>query len=148
MKIILLKDIPKVGKKYETKEISDGYALNMLIPKGLAVSATSEMVKKINLEKSKIEGEKKINQELLLKNLETLEGKTVTISEKANDKGHLFASVHIPEILKAIKNELRIDIPSESIVLDKPIKELGTHEITVKTDIKSIKFNLDIKSNK
>lgn len=148
MKIILLKDIPKVGKKYETKEISDGYALNMLIPKGLAVNATSEIIKKISIEKSKIEGEKKINHELLLKNLETLEGKTVTISEKANDKGHLFASVHIPEILKAIKNELRIDIPSESIILDKPIKEIGVHEIMVKTDIKSIKFNLDIKPNK
>ena len=86
MKIILLKDVPKVGKRYETKEISDGYALNLLIPKGLAVAATSDMVKKFELERSRDEGERKIRQELLLKNLKELEGVTVTMTEKANEK--------------------------------------------------------------
>ncbi len=146
MKIILLKDIAKVGKKYETKEISDGYALNMLIPKGLAVAATPDMIKKISIEKAKHEGEKKMNDELLIKNLGELEGKTVTINEKANEKGHLFAGVHIPEILKAINDSLRLQIPSDSIQVSKPIKEVGNHEIVVKTEHKTIKFNLDIKS--
>lgn len=146
MKIILLKDVPKVGKRYETKEISDGYALNLLIPKGLAVAATSDMVKKFELERSRDEGERKIRQELLLKNLKELEGVTVTMTEKANEKGHLFAGVHKPEIIPAIQKQTRIQIDAEHMILEKPIKEVGVHEIQVKVGDKSIKFNLDIKA--
>ncbi|MEK7184868.1 MAG: 50S ribosomal protein L9, partial [Patescibacteria group bacterium] len=113
MKIILLKDIAKVGKKYETKDISDGYAINLLIPKGLAVPATSEMLKKISLERSLIDGEKKIHDELLHKNMLALDGITVSIVEKANEKGHLFAGVHVIENVKAILKQTRIQIPSE-----------------------------------
>ena len=147
MKIILLKDIAKVGKKYETKDISDGYAINLLIPKGLAVPATSEMLKKISLERSLIDGEKKIHDELLHKNMLALDGITVSMVEKANEKGHLFAGVHVIEIVKAILNQTRIQIPSELIVLDKPIKEIGIHEIMLNSNGKIIKFNLDIKAD-
>lgn len=145
MKIILLKDIPKVGKRYETKNISDGYAINMLIPKGLAVAATADVAKRIELEKARDEGEKKIHQELLLKNLSELNGVTVVMTEKANDKGHLFAAVHKPEVVAAIQAQTRLQIDPQYIVLDKPIKELGAHEIEVKANNKSIKFNLEIK---
>lgn len=145
MKIILLKDIPKVGKRYETKNISDGYAINMLIPKGLAVAATADVAKRIELEKARDEGEKKIHQELLLKNLSELNGVTVAITEKANDKGHLFAAVHKPEVVAAIQAQTRLQIDPQYIILDKPIKELGVHEIEVKANNKSIKFNLEIK---
>jgi len=146
MKIILLKDVAKVGKRYETKEISDGYALNLLIPKGLAVAATSDMVKKFELERSRDEGERKIRQELLLKNLKELEGVTVTMTEKANEKGHLFAGVHKLEIIPEIQKQTRIQIDAEHMILEKPIKEVGVHEIQVKVGDKSIKFNLDIKA--
>lgn len=146
MKIILLKDIPKVGKRYDTKDISDGYALNLLIPKGLAVAATADVVKRIELEKARDEGEKKVHQELLIKNLSELEGKTVSMVEKANDKGHLFAAVHKLEVVSAIQRQTRLQIDAEYIALDKPIKEVGTHEITVKAAGKSIRFNLDIKA--
>lgn len=146
MKIILLKDVPKVGKKYEVKNISDGYALNLLIPKGLAISATADAMKRIELERSKEEGEKKVHQELLLKNISQLDGQTITMLEKANDKGHLFAGVHKLEIIPAIEKQTRLQIDAEHIVLDKPIKETGIHEITVKVGEKSVKFNLDIKA--
>ena len=146
MKIILLKDVQKVGRKYEMKEISDGYALNLLIPRGLAVAATKDTVKRIELEKSRDEGEKKIHQELLLKNLSELSGVTITMSEKANEKGHLFAGVHKLEIIPAIQKQTRLQIEAEHMVLDKPIKEVGLHEITVKAGEKTIKFNLDIKA--
>ena len=146
MKIILLKDIPKVGKRYETKEISDGYALNLLIPKGLAVAATPDVIKRVELEKARDEGEKKVHQELLVKNLGELNGKTVSMVEKANDKGHLFAAAHKLEVVSAIQKQTRLQIDAEYIVLDKPIKEVGTHEIEVKAAGKSIKFNLEIKA--
>ena len=146
MKIILLKDVSKVGKKYEIKDISDGYALNLLIPRGLAVSATPDAIKRIELEKSRDVGEKQIHQELLLKNLEELNGITITMVEKANEKGHLFAGVHKPEIIPAILEQTRLQIDAEHMILDKPIKEIGLHEIVVKVGEKSIKFNLDIKA--
>lgn len=145
MKIILLKDVPKVGRKYELKEISDGYALNLLIPKGLAIAATKDAIKRIDLEKSRDEGEKKVHQELLFKNLEELSGATIVMTEKANEKGHLFAGVHKLEIIPAIQKQTRIQIDPEHIVLDKPIKEIGIHQVEVKVGEKSVKFNLDIK---
>lgn len=146
MKIILLKDVAKVGRKFETKEISDGYALNLLIPRGLAVAATPDVVKRIELEKSKLEGEMKLHNELLLKNLKELDGVTVTMTEKANDKGHLFAGVHKLEIIPAIQKQTRLQIDSENIILDKPIKEIGVHAIEVRAGNTSVKFNLDIKA--
>jgi large subunit ribosomal protein L9 len=146
MKIILLKDIPKVGRKYDEKNIADGYALNMLIPKGLAIAATPDVLKRINLEKARDEGERKIRQDLILKNLGDLDGKVITIEEKANEKGHLFAQVHKPEIVEAIEKQTRLEIDQEHIMLDKHIKEVGEHQIIVKAGNKSIKFNLDIKA--
>jgi large subunit ribosomal protein L9 len=146
MKIILLKDVPKVGRKYEMKDISDGYALNLLIPKGLAIAATKDAIKRIDLEKSRDEGEKRVHQELLLKNLAELAGVTISMTEKANEKGHLFAGVHKLEIIPAIQKQTRLQIDAEHIVLDKPIKEIGVHEIQVRVGEKSIKFNLDIKA--
>lgn len=146
MKIILLKDVPKVGKKYDIKNISDGYAQNLLIPKGLAVIATGEVLKRIELEKAHDQGEKLMHQELLLKNLNDLDGLTITMVEKANEKGHLFASVHIPEIISAIEKQTRLQIDAKHFVLDKHIKEIGIHIIEIKTELKSIKFNLDIKA--
>lgn len=145
MKIILLKDVPKVGKRYDIKEISDGYALNLLIPKGLAISATPEAIKRIESERSKEEGERKIRQELLLKNIKELDGVTVTMTEKANDKGHLFAGVHKMEIIPVIEKQTRLQIDAEHMVLEKPIKETGVHPIEVKVGNTSVKFNLEIK---
>jgi len=146
MKIILLKDIAKVGKKYDVKDISEGYAQNLLIPKGLAIAATGEALKRIDLEKARDEGERKIRNELLLKNLTELDGVTVVMIEKANEKGHLFAGVHKAEIIPEIEKQTRLQIDAEHMVLDKPIKELGLHVVEVKAGNKSIKFNLDIKA--
>ncbi len=146
MKIILLKDVAKVGKKYDIKEISDGYALNLLIPKGLAVAATADVVKRIELEKARDEGERKVHEELLIKNLKELEGATITLTEKMNDKGHLFAGINKLEIVQAIQKQTRLQIDPEYIVLDKPLKEAGVTPVQVKANNTSIKFNLEIKS--
>lgn len=146
MKIILLKDIAKIGKKYETKEVSDGYAINMLIPKGLAVAATGETLKRIELEKANYDSERKVHSDLLIKNIKELDGITVTMIEKANEKGHLFAGVHKLEIIPVIQKQTRIQIDAEHMVLDKPIKTTGTHIVEVRVGNISAKFTLDIKA--
>ena len=93
MKVILLKDVAKIGRKYDIKNVADGYALNMLIPRGLAVVATEQAMKKVETLKVNDTTDKKIQTELLLKNLEVIKNLTLNLKEKANEKGHLFAGV-------------------------------------------------------
>lgn len=146
MKIILLKDIPKVGKKYETKNIADGYAQNMLIPQGLAIAATPDAVKRIDLEKSRMIGEQKVNEELLTQNLREIEGKVVTLVERANEKGYLFAGIHKTELILKIQEQTRVQLSPDYIVLEKPLKETGEYTINVKVKEKTAKFKLIIKA--
>lgn len=148
MKIIFLKDVPKIGKKYETKNVADGYATNLLIPKGLAIAATPDTTRRIELEKAKYAGDQKMQQELLEKTLGDIDGKTIKLIEKANEKGHLFAAVHKTELIPKIHEQTRIDINPDYIVLDKPIKQTGEHTIHLKVGDKSAKLKLVIEATK
>lgn len=148
MKIILLKDVAKVGKRYEVKEVSEGFAANMLIPRGLAVAATASALKSITLEKAKVDGEKKIHEDLLTKNIEGLDGATVTISEKVNEKGHLFAGIHKAELIAEIEKQTRLQVNLEHIILDKPIKEAGEHIVELKGAGKTAKLKVVIVAKK
>jgi large subunit ribosomal protein L9 len=144
MKIILLQNVPKMGKKYDVKSVADGYALNFLIPRGLAKVATDSTLKQIDILKAKEEAMRKVHNDLLLKNLGDLEDIRIEVSEPANDKGHLFAGIHSSELAIIIKEKTQLDIPPENIVLDKPIKEIGEHKITVKIEDKKTSFTLVI----
>jgi len=146
MKIVFLKDIPKVGKKYETKNISDGYALNFLIPNGLAIVASAAVMKRIELEKARDAGERKVHEDLLIKNLKEIDGVTITMTEKANEKGHLFAGIHKAEIVPEIQKQTRVQIHADFIDLDKPIKEVGEFDINIKVQDKKAKFKLVVKA--
>ena len=140
MKIILLKDIPKVGRRYEVKDVSDGYASNMLIPRGLAKVATSEAINKIEQMKRADLAEKKVQGELLAKNLEILKDLKITFQEKANEKGHLFASITKEMLAEEILKVARFNIDPESIKLVKPIKETGQYKVSVEAMGESADF--------
>lgn len=144
MKVILLKQVPKVGQKYEVKNVSDGYAMNFLFPRRLAEAATPSAIKRIETRKSADDGERKIHEDLLLKNVKDLEGVRVEMSEIANDQGHLFAGIHADEISIALQQQSRLQILPEYIVLDKPIKTLGEHKIPVKIQDVLTSFTLVI----
>ncbi len=142
MKVILQKDVPKIGKKYDVKDVADGYSLNFLIPKGLAVLATKDSLKKVEALRKDMEAERKVQEDLLSKNLHEIEDKEVIVKAKASDKGHLFASLHAGEISEAIKKSIGADISADFIVLPKPIKETGTHKIEVRASGKSATMTL------
>ena len=146
MKIILLKDIAKLGKKYEVKNAADGHAVNMLIPRGMAIVATPENLRRIESEKSKVEGERKVHEALLSENLKALESTVLTVIGKANEKGHLFAGLHQTEIAAELVKQARIQLDPASIQLDHAIKEVGEHMIEIKSAGKSAKFKLVIKT--
>lgn len=131
MKVILLKDIPKVGKKFEVKDISEGHVMNFLIPRGLVEIATPKAMQKINQMKEKADSERKIQEDLLFKNLDTLRGATVKISGKANEKGHLFAGISKEVLISEIFKQTHLNLESEAVVLEKPIKEIGEHKVTI-----------------
>lgn len=146
MKVIFLKDVPRVGKRNDIKLVNDGYANNFLLPNKLAILATPQAVKNLELKQKAIVVEKEIEENLLIRNLKELEGKVIHLSGKANEKGHLFSSIHKKEIIEALKSEHHIDIKEDIIVLDKPIKELG--EIKVPIEIKGKKSFLSLEITK
>lgn len=145
MKVLFLKDVPKIGRKNDVKEVSDGYARNFLFPKKLAEPATEATAARVAKIKTETEQMSKINEDLLLKNLKALTEKLVVIKGKANDKGHLFAAIHKEEILSVLKAQ-GLSIPAEYIELDKPIKETGEHAIPVMIGNKKGTFTLTVEN--
>ena len=132
MKLILLEDVKKVGKKGDIVNVSDGYARNCLLPKKLAVEATNSNLNDIKLKK--ISDDKKRAEELAEaeKTAEFLQGNPINVYVKAGENGKIFGSVTGKEIALAIKEQTGIDIDKKKIVLDEPIKEIGEKEIVVK----------------
>ncbi len=144
MKVILLKDVPKLGKKYEVKEVSSGHAINFLIPKKLVETATPEALARVKEKQAEHSAHLKIQEELLNSNFETIKNTVVTIKGKANEEGHLYAKIHSKEIAEALKKQTRLELPDGAIVLDEPIKIVGEHSIKIKINNREGKFKLTI----
>lgn len=142
MKVILLKDIPRLGKKYDIKKVNDGFAVNSLFPKKLAKMATPKAIKELETKKKEIEISNKVQEDLLLKNLSELKEKTITIKTKANETGSIFSAIHKKEIIETLKKDHGIELSEEIIQLEKPIKEVGEHTINIKIKDKKGSFKL------
>lgn len=148
MQVILLKDVPKIGRAHEVKNVNDGYAMNFLIPQKLAEISTPEKIKKLEERKKAVIIEKNIQEELLSKNLADLSGKEITITSRSNEKGHLFSAIHNDEIVAELLKEHRIQLDGNMIETEKPIKETGEHEITVSIGGKKTTFKLIVSNQK
>lgn len=146
MKVIFLKDVPRVGKRHEIKEVNDGYALNFLLPNKLAEKATDKAIANLELRQKEVKVQREIQDELLQKNLDEIKDKVITIQGKANEKGSLFSAIHKKEILEAMKKEHRAEINEDFIILEKPIKEVGEFEIPIKIKDKKSSFKLVVKA--
>jgi large subunit ribosomal protein L9 len=144
MKVILNADVAKLGKKYEVKNVSDGYALNMLIPKGLVEVATPASLRVLETKKAALQVSQQRMEEVIVKNLKTIHGKVFEMPEKVNEKGHLFAAIHLDQVSALIKSKTNIELPSSYLYVEKPIKEVGDHEVVVTVGKDSATFNLKI----
>ena len=144
MKVVLLKDVPKVGHRRDVKDVSDGYAMNFLIPQGLAETATEKVIKRVEVELAKEAVQSKIKQDLLLKSFGDLKGILITMERIANKEGHLFAAIHPSEIVTAIKEQTRLDVDPGYLQAE-PVKAVGEHEIEVKIGDRAVKFTLVVK---
>lgn len=132
MKVILLQDVAKVGKKYDVKEFSDGYAQNVLISKGLALRASPQEIAKLEERKKALNKKQQEEDKQFHEAVSLLASSNIVLKIKSNEKGNLFRSVQKDEIQKVIKDISRQNIDEENIVFPKPIKELGTHLVRIK----------------
>ncbi|KKU70664.1 MAG: 50S ribosomal protein L9 [Parcubacteria group bacterium GW2011_GWA2_47_21] len=146
MKIVLLKDIGGLGKRFELKNVADGHALNFLIPKKMAEPATPQAVERVKKAVAQAEVKRKVQEDLLVKNLKGVEGAEIIIKGKASDKGHLFAGIHAAEISKAVKEGIGADIPAEFIDISEAIKTVGAHEALIKIGDKKLKLRLKVEA--
>ena len=144
MKVIFLKDVPRVGKRHDIKEISDGYAVNFLFPRKLAEMATPKAIIELEKRKKEIVIEREVKESLLEKHLTDIKGKTIILHKKADDKGHLFSAIHERELSEELMKEHKADVGEEFIDLEKPIKELGEFEIPVMIKGKKSFFKLKV----
>jgi len=146
MKIVLLKDVKRVGHAHDAAEAADGYALNFLIPKGFAIPATPAALREAELRRKQIKDRAALDAALLAQNIAALAETHIIIKAKANEKGHLYDAVGEPEIQKAAKEQARIDIPDNVVRLEKPIKELGVFDVPVATADTFGKFPITIEA--
>jgi len=128
---MLLQDIDKLGKKYDVKEVADGYARNLLIPKGLVKPATEEVLAWSKTQKE-IEA-KKAEEELkgIQERATAIDGQEIVISVKIGENSQLFESITSQRISERLK-EVGFDIKKTQIVLTEPIKELGEFPVKIK----------------
>ena len=145
MKVILLKDVKGTGKKGEVKEVSDGYARNFLIKKGVAVEASQTNMKELDEKEKSKERKALIEYEeavLLGKQMEEI---NIQIEVKAGEGGRLFGSITSKEITEQLKKQKNLDIDKRKILMDEPIRTLGSTFVEIKLHQKvTTKIRVDV----
>ena len=132
MKVILQQDVKGQGKKGQLVEVSEGYARNFLLPRKLAIEATTDAINTLNLKEKARKAEEarqKAEAEEISKKLKDC---PVKLTAKAGNGGKLFGAVTTKEISEGLKKQHNIDIPKQKLVLDEPIKAFGTYQVKAK----------------
>lgn len=132
MKVILKADVKSLGKKGKVCEVSDGYARNFLIPRGLAVAATDgnvqDLAHKQKQEDLRRQKERQAAEELKNK----IEQMKIILKVKVGEKGRLFGSVTNKEIAETLETVYKIKIDKRKIEVKDPIKNIGEHSVSIK----------------
>ncbi len=137
MKIILSKDVDKIGKEGELVEVKDGYARNYLIPKGMAVEATKGKLKALKVEKEKEDKKNEKLKEDAERHVDKLNGQNVVVGVKVGEGGKLYGSVTNKDIAEAIEDSTGVQVDRRKIEIEEPIKGTGEYRVSVRlyTDI-------------
>ena len=131
MKIILLENVKKLGKKDEIIEVADGYARNVLIPKKLGIEATSANLNSVKLKNKNEEKKDENMRNVALGDKEKIEKATITLKIKAGANGKTFGSINSKEVSDGIKEVIGLDIDKKDIDLGEPIKNIGRYKVKV-----------------
>ncbi len=132
MKIILLQDEKKLGKKGDIVEVSEGYGRNYILPKKIGVEANAQNRNDLKLQKAKEEKIAKENLDAAKALAADLESKQVVVKIKAGEGGRTFGSVSSKEIAVACKEQLGIELDKKKIQLPESLKNFGSYEVAIK----------------
>lgn len=128
--MILLQDIEGLGKKYEIKDVKDGYARNLLLPEKMARAATKQALKWLADQKEVIEKEAEEDLKKAQASASDLDGSELSITVKVGDEGQLFESINSQKIAEKLK-EMGFEVKKSQIKLENPIKELGEFPVNI-----------------
>ena len=132
MKVILQQDVKGQGKKGQMVEVSEGYARNFLLPRKLAIVATTDAINTMNLKEKARKAEEARQKAEAEATAEKLKECMVKLTAKAGNGGRLFGAVTTKEISEGLKAQFDIDIPKQKLVLEEPIKAFGSYQIKAK----------------
>ena len=132
MKVILQQDVKGQGKKGQMVDVSEGYARNFLLPRKLAIAATTDAINTMNLKEKARKAEEARQKAEAEATVEKLKECMVKLTAKAGNGGRLFGAVTTKEISEGLKAQFSIDIPKQKLVLDEPIKAFGSYQIKAK----------------
>jgi len=133
MKVILLQDVEGLGKKYDLKEVKNGYARNFLLPEKLVRAATRQALKWLAGEKEIIEKQAEEDLKKAQASASGLDGLELNIVVKVGDEGQLFESVNSQKIVEKLK-EIGFEVKKSQIKLENPIKDLGEFPVSISLD--------------
>lgn len=132
MKIVLLQDVPRVGKRGEIKEVADGFGRNFLLPQKLATLATPAALEMTEAQRQVAERQRQRSEEELRDLAQKLAGIAVTVKAKAGAENRIFGSVKNLHIARELSHLAGFEIDKRTIELAEPIRQLGTYEIRVR----------------
>lgn len=132
MKVVLLKDVKKLGKSGEIVEVNDGYARNMLIKQGTALEATASNLNDLKLRIKNEEKKEENLRSIANENKKLIESKTLNLYIKAGANGKTFGSITSKEISDGIKKLCNIDVDKKQVELDGSIKLVGNYDVPIK----------------
>ena len=136
MKVILKEDVKGSGKKGDLVTVSDGYARNFLLKKGLAVEATAQNINEKNAKDAALKHRQQVELEEAMETAKTLKDQTVTVTAKAGQGGRLFGSVTSKEVAEAVEKKSGMAVDKRKIALESDIKAFGTYEFELKLHTK------------
>lgn len=141
MKVIFLKQV-QANKKFDVKEVADGYALNFLFPNNLAERGTENAISRVEKLREENIANQKVQEDLLAKNIDSLSKVSIEFTRKANEQGHLFDSIHKEQLVVELAKQGHTNVLADFIELPKPLKEVGEHDIVVNAGGKSSSFKV------
>ena len=148
MQIILTKNVDKLGKRGDIRDVKFGYYNNYLAPKGLAFVATPARLKWAEgLQEKAIKAKEEVaNKAEEYK--KKLEATTLTFEEKTTDKDTLYGSIGEKELIEALEEQAKISLDKKQILLKEPIKTVGSHKVTVNlADNVNIDLSIEVKGS-
>ncbi len=131
MKVILVEDVPNLGRMGDVKEVADGYGRNYLIPQGLAKIATSGEVQQARQLKRTVQTRRQREHEEAEELAERLSGISLTFQARAGEGTKLYGSITSADIAEKLSAELGREFDRRKIRLDESLRQLGTHQVAI-----------------